>query len=101
MENNISFLKRIFDTMQNPDVNNSYMSDKQAIVKLFNNTKERTIDDIRLRLTVIDSMYSTQIMHLMSWPKNYLLLVKMILLVLLHKGLSKIVLKDCGANDME
>ena len=60
MEKNISFLKGIFGTMQNPDVNNSYMSDKRAIVNLFNNTKERTVDDIRLRLTVIDSMYSTQ-----------------------------------------
>lgn len=60
MEKNISFLKGIFGTMQNPDINNSYMSDKRAIVNLFNNTKERTVDDIRLRLTVIDSMYSTQ-----------------------------------------
>lgn len=60
MKKNISFLKGIFGTMQNPDINNSYMSDKRAIVNLFSNTKERTVDDIRLRLTVIDSMYSTQ-----------------------------------------
>ncbi len=39
---------------------NSYSSDKQAISKLFANTDESIAEDILLRLTVIDSMYSTQ-----------------------------------------
>lgn len=39
---------------------NGYYSDKQAIENLFAKTDEREKEDILLRLTVIDSMYSTQ-----------------------------------------
>lgn len=39
---------------------NGYSSDKQAIANLFARTNEEVKEDILLRLTVIDSMYSTQ-----------------------------------------
>ncbi len=38
----------------------AYSFDKHVISKLFANTDEKGVDDILLRLTVIDSMYSTQ-----------------------------------------
>lgn len=56
--------KKIKDLLLEMDVQkgnllNGYSSDKQVISRLFK-TSEKAVDDILLRLTVIDSMYSTQ-----------------------------------------
>ncbi len=40
--------------------NNSYSKDKNVIIKIFNTTDGNSYDDILARLTLIDSMYSTQ-----------------------------------------
>ncbi|MBO7570731.1 MAG: hypothetical protein J6T48_01110 [Bacteroidales bacterium] len=60
----IKQIKSILDSLKQCDVYNNeedgFSSDKTAIENVFNMTSKRTLSDILLRLTVIDSMYSTQ-----------------------------------------
>lgn len=55
-------LRELFKRLSESDVNNEtgFSADKDAILKVFENTKNETKEDILVRLTLIDSMYSTQ-----------------------------------------
>lgn len=60
----IAKIRTILDNLKKKDVYadevNGFSSDKAAIVNIFKSTNSRSLADILLRLTVIDSMYSTQ-----------------------------------------
>ena len=62
--NHIKQIKSILDNLKQCDVYSNdvdgFSSDKTAIDNIFKMTSKRTFGDILLRLTVIDSMYSTQ-----------------------------------------
>lgn len=45
---------------EDASLNNAFATDKDAILRVFGNTKECTKTNILVRLTLIDSMYSTQ-----------------------------------------
>ena len=56
-------LQRVFKLLAETDVyqvESGFSADKEAILKVFEITKEETKADILVRLTLIDSMYSTQ-----------------------------------------
>lgn len=56
-------LKNVFKLLAKKDVYRSetgFSADKEAILKVFESTKNETKEDILVRLTLIDSMYSTQ-----------------------------------------
>ena len=56
-------LKALFELLAKNDVNkgdSGFSADKEAILKVFEHTKNETKEDILVRLTLIDSMYSTQ-----------------------------------------
>lgn len=61
---NIGKVRSILDGLKKKDVYagdvDGFSSDKKAIERIFETTQKRTKEDILLRLTVIDSMYSTQ-----------------------------------------
>lgn len=63
-EARIKKVREILDSLKTKDVYAStadgFSSDKEAIQHIFEMTKRRTKSEILLRLTVIDSMYSTQ-----------------------------------------
>lgn len=57
----LAHIKKIIEMLKKEDVYDSgYSVDKTSIENIFNNTKENTKENILARLTVIDSMYSTQ-----------------------------------------
>ena len=63
----VNYLKEILSLIKNGDDNegskygnNTYSQDKNVIVKIFNSTDSKSYADILARLTLIDSMYSTQ-----------------------------------------
>lgn len=56
-------LKSLFELLAEKDVykgDSGFSADKDAILKVFEYTKSETKEDILVRLTLIDSMYSTQ-----------------------------------------
>ena len=56
-------LKALFELLAKNDVNkgdSGFSADKEAILKVFEHTKNEIKEDILVRLTLIDSMYSTQ-----------------------------------------
>lgn len=56
-------LQNVFKLLAKKDVYRSetgFSADKEAILKVFESTKNETKEDILVRLTLIDSMYSTQ-----------------------------------------
>ena len=62
-----NYIKEILLLIKNGDSdegskygNNTYSQDKNVIVKIFNSTNSKSYADILARLTLIDSMYSTQ-----------------------------------------
>lgn len=60
----IKLVRSILDKLKTEDVyckdKEGFSSDKTAIEQIFDMTKQRNLSDLVLRLTVIDSMYSTQ-----------------------------------------
>lgn len=57
----LEHIKQIVEMLKNDDVYTSgYSVDKTSIENIFNRTKENTKENILARLTIIDSMYSTQ-----------------------------------------
>ena len=61
MNKNLNFLHNIFAKLKEAEQDNSgYSLNKATILKVFNATNTYTTDDILARLTLIDSMYSTQ-----------------------------------------
>lgn len=66
-DENSAHIKQVRDILENLKIKdvydddiNGFSSDKTAIENIFKMTNKRTLGDILLRLTVIDSMYSTQ-----------------------------------------
>ena len=66
-DGNSAHIKQVRDILENLKIKdvydddiNGFSSDKTAIENIFKMTNKRTLGDILLRLTVIDSMYSTQ-----------------------------------------
>ena len=58
---NLNFLNNIFAKLKAAEQDNSgYSLSKATILKVFDATKTYTTEDILARLTLIDSMYSTQ-----------------------------------------
>lgn len=56
-------LKSLFELLAEKDVykgDSGFSADKEVILKVFEQTKGDTKEDILVRLTLIDSMYSTQ-----------------------------------------
>ena len=56
-------LQDVFKLLAKKDVykgDSGFSADKEAILKVFEHTKNETKEDILVRLTLIDSMYSTQ-----------------------------------------
>ncbi len=61
MNKNLNFLHNIFAKLKEAEQDNSgYSLNKATILKVFKATNTYTTDDILARLTLIDSMYSTQ-----------------------------------------
>ena len=57
-------IRRIIDSLKEKDVYSDsvdgFIDDKNAIINIFKLTNNSKVEDVLLRLTVIDSMYSTQ-----------------------------------------
>jgi hypothetical protein len=58
---NKDFILDLFNRLSKNDIyQGGYSEDKESIRKIFKNTKDNLKSDVLIRLTVIDSMYSTQ-----------------------------------------
>lgn len=55
-------VRQLLEMLTNKDVygDSGFSADKDAILKIFANTKDNKKEDVLIRLTLIDSMYSTQ-----------------------------------------
>lgn len=61
MEKSVKLIQSLFDEIAKTDVyENGFSSDKDAISHIFSLTSKLTKSDILIQLTVIDSLYSTQ-----------------------------------------